>query len=268
MTIFINREIARLMELTEVHGVRKYIHVRKEKDSTFDGQILETCGGIAVCTGAESQLNYVVGLGFTDPITTEHLSKIERFFYDKGVAPTFEVCPLADPSLWKTLSQLGYKLQGFTNVWIMSLKERTWMQPTLSNAEVQHVNESDSEMWARTVSSGFLDGAKPTAEDIAFGLGFYHLTGTTAVMVKEKGEAVAGGIVGIENTIADLFFTSTLPTHRGKGYQSALVQERLRIAKAENCKFAMSKTAPGSVSQHTMERAGFQLAYTRFTLSK
>lgn len=268
MTIFMNKELARLMELTEVNGVREYVDLRREQDLTFDGQSLEISGGIAVCTGSESHLNYVVGLGFIDPITTEHVSEIEKFFDDKGVSPTFEVCPHADPSLWKTLSRLGYRLQGFTNVWIMSLKGRTWMEPTLSNAVVEHVDERDSEIWARTVSSGFSNGVEPTVEDIAFGLGFYHLTGTKAVMIKEKGEAVAGGIVGIENAIADLFFTSTLPSHRRKGYQSALVRERLRIAEAENCEFAISKTFPGSVSQHTMERCGFQLAYTRFTLSK
>jgi GNAT superfamily N-acetyltransferase len=68
--------------------------------------------------------------------------------------------------------------------------------------------------------------------------------------------------------VASLFADATLPSQRGRGIQSALIQHRLAAGRAAGCKLAMAAVQPGSPSHRNYVRAGFQVAYTRAILSR
>jgi len=55
---------------------------------------------------------------------------------------------------------------------------------------------------------------------------------------------------------------------RGRGFQSALIAERLRQAARNGCDLAMASVLPGSLSHRNYERAGFQLIYMRVNLMR
>jgi predicted acetyltransferase len=65
----------------------------------------------------------------------------------------------------------------------------------------------------------------------------------------------------IEGTVG-LAGTATLPSHRGRGVQHALVATMLRDA-AGRADLAIATVEPGSQSQRTFERFGFGVIYTR-----
>jgi ribosomal protein S18 acetylase RimI-like enzyme len=62
--------------------------------------------------------------------------------------------------------------------------------------------------------------------------------------------------------------TATMPAFRRRGVQHALVAHALN-AGAGRASIATATTEPGSISQRTFERLGFQVMYTRaiFVLS-
>ena len=61
---------------------------------------------------------------------------------------------------------------------------------------------------------------------------------------------------------------STLPEHRRRGLQTALVSTRLADARSEGAEIAVMTTQPGSKSQQNAQKQGFQLLYTRAVLVK
>jgi GNAT superfamily N-acetyltransferase len=61
---------------------------------------------------------------------------------------------------------------------------------------------------------------------------------------------------------------ATVPAHRRRGIQSALLSTRLADAKAAGCEVAVITTQPGSKSQQNAQRQGFDLLYTRAVLVK
>jgi hypothetical protein len=81
-------------------------------------------------------------------------------------------------------------------------------------------------------------------------------------------QLVATGAVSIWNGIDMLGFGATLPSHRGRGAQGALMARRIRDGIALGCRWLTTETGedtPGqsNPSYRNMLRTGFRLAYVR-----
>jgi len=68
--------------------------------------------------------------------------------------------------------------------------------------------------------------------------------------------------------VAQLCGAATLPEHRRRGVQSALLAARLEDAARRGCDLAVVTTQPGSKSQENVQRQGFELVYARAVLVK
>ena len=66
--------------------------------------------------------------------------------------------------------------------------------------------------------------------------------------------------------LVQLSGASTLPAHRRRGVQSALLRARLLDAADSGCTLAVVTTEPASKSQQNVQRAGFTLLYSRAIL--
>jgi ribosomal protein S18 acetylase RimI-like enzyme len=79
---------------------------------------------------------------------------------------------------------------------------------------------------------------------------------------------VAVGGAFVHGDVAQLWGGATLPSHRRRGAQSALLAARLLDAKAAGCRMAVVETAtegPGERNQsfHNVRRVGFSPLYER-----
>ena len=84
-----------------------------------------------------------------------------------------------------------------------------------------------------------------------------------------RDNVVAGGAaMRIAEGMAQLCGAATLPAHRRRGVQTALLQHRLADAGRAGCDMAVVTTQPGSVSQQNVQRQGFELLYSRAILIK
>jgi GNAT superfamily N-acetyltransferase len=75
-----------------------------------------------------------------------------------------------------------------------------------------------------------------------------------------------GGAVRISDGLVQLAGAATLPSHRRRGVQSALLRARLLDAARQGCDLAVVTTEPASKSQENVQRAGFALLYARAVL--
>ncbi len=79
--------------------------------------------------------------------------------------------------------------------------------------------------------------------------------------------AVAGGAsLRVCDGVAQLCGAATMPAHRRRGVQTALLAARLADAARQGCDIAVVTTQPGSKSQQNVQRQGFEPLYTRAIL--
>jgi hypothetical protein len=84
-------------------------------------------------------------------------------------------------------------------------------------------------------------------------------------LVRVDGTPAAAASSIITSGVLGIFGTTTLPSFRRRGAQAAVVARALRAA-IGRADLAIATTEPGSISQRTFERLGFQVLYTRAIL--
>jgi GNAT superfamily N-acetyltransferase len=92
--------------------------------------------------------------------------------------------------------------------------------------------------------------------------------GVVRYVALRDGVIAGGASYRIAEGVAQLTGAATVPTHRRRGVQTALLSARLADAAAAGCDLAVITTQPGSKSQQNAQRRGFDLLYTRAVLMK
>ena len=173
------------------------------------------------------------------------------------------------------LTQRGYRLVGFENVLARHLTDDV-SSVAATEVSVSIVDGHDVPLWMETVTSGFLhpdefDGP-PSHESFdreamerTFTM-FGTLPGVVRLLAYRELEVAGGASLYLHDGIALLCGASTLPAHRRRGVQAALLHARLAHARAAGCELAAVTTQPGSKSQQNVQRLGFELIYSRAIL--
>jgi GNAT superfamily N-acetyltransferase len=230
---------------------------------------------VASFAGEGSPYNKVAGLGFGGVPDPAALDEIEKAFAAFGSPVQIELAHLADPAIGAVLAGRGYQLESFENVLGRALtggSERV-MPP---GVEVRPSGEEEFETWLDVVAEG---SVHPDTQ----GVPWHEEFSREAIIGAERDSAAAGDmryaalrdgvIVGgatmrISEGVAQLTGAATVPAHRRRGVQTALLSARLADAAAAGCDVAVITTQPGSKSQQNAQRQGFDLLYTRAVLVK
>ena len=97
-------------------------------------------------------------------------------------------------------------------------------------------------------------------------MGPQSVEGLTRYIARLDGEPAGEAALHVDEGLALLAGSGTVPHLRGRGVQKALVARRLDDARREGCDMAVVVTAPGTRSQENVMRRGFELLYTRAIL--
>ena len=239
------------------------------------GFVTPIAGGVASFAGEGSPYNKVAGLGFGGVPDPAALDEVEKAFAAFGSPVQIELAHLADPAIGAVLAGRGYQLESFENVLGRALaagSER--VMP--SGVEVRPSGEEEFETWLDVVAEG---SVHPDTQ----GVPWHEEFSREAIIGAERDSAAAGDmryaalrdgvIVGgatmrISEGVAQLTGAATVPAHRRRGVQTALLSARLADAVAAGCDVAVITTQPGSRSQQNAQRQGFDLLYTRAVLVK
>jgi GNAT superfamily N-acetyltransferase len=239
------------------------------------GFVIPVAGGVASFAGPGSPYNKVAGLGFGGVPAAPALDEIERAFAAFGAPVQVELAHLGDPAILAVLAARGYRLESFENVLGRALADEP-ERVLPPGVEVRLNREEETEAWLDVVAEG---SAHPDTQGVP-----WHEEFSREAIIEAEHDSIAagcvryaalrdGGIVGgatmrIADGVAQLTGAATVPAHRRRGVQTALLSARLADAAAAGCDVAVIITQPGSKSQQNAQRQGFDLLYTRAVLVK
>ena len=241
--------------------------------------MLEPVGGTtAVFGGPGEPFNKIAGLGFA-PLDEGALAALEAKYDARQAEIRVEQATLADPSVAILLTRRGYELIGYENVLGLELTPpaiEAMAGPAPEGLTIAPVRDGEMRLWIETVTDAFLqpdsfDGPPPTetfARDTLLQVyeGFVGSGNIVTYLARRGGDIAGGGAIRISDGLAQLAGAATLPAHRRRGVQSALLRARLVDAAAHGCDLAVVTTEPASKSQQNVQRAGFALLYSRAVL--
>jgi GNAT superfamily N-acetyltransferase len=231
-------------------------------------------GGFATFTAPGSPINKIAGLGFAGPLDPAELEAVERAYAERGVAVQVELAALAEPGIGALLTGRGYRLENFENV----LGRRLPVEAPRREAADVVVEESSHAAagdWLDLVIAAF---ASPDTQGVASHESFprdelervigdmAEAEGFVRYLARRGGVPAGGASMRLFEGVAQLAGAGTLPEHRRRGVQSALLAVRLEAASLKGCDIAVVTTQPGSKSQENVQKQGFELLYTRAIL--
>jgi len=274
MPLFCDTALAGRIERAETQLIAGSSEAARHRGGAA-GFVIPVVGGVASFAGPGSPYNKVAGLGFGGVPDASSLDEIERAFAALGAPVQVELAHLGDPAILAVLAARGYRLESFENVLGRALADEPErvMPP---GVEVRLSPEAESEVWLDVVAEG---SAHPDTQGVP-----WHEEFSREVIIEAERDSIAAGCVryaalrdGIiaggatmrmAEGVAQLTGAATVPAHRRRGVQTALLSARLADAAAAGCDVAVIITQPGSKSQQNAQRQGFDLLYTRAVLVK
>jgi GNAT superfamily N-acetyltransferase len=228
-------------------------------------------GGVAGYGGSpESWINQVVGVGMDGRVEDEALDALVDFYAARGVEPEVDVCPYADLSFARGLSERGFALTGFETVLARELTARpeVVVPDGVTLERVDPDDEASLETFIAAHLAGFApEGAAHAAATAEGARRMVRHPKVTSWVVRVDGELAAAGGLELRPPIACLIAVGVLAPFRRRGLQSMLIQHRCALARDAGCRVATIGSAPESATERNALRAGFTTAYTKAKLS-
>ena len=276
LPLFCDTGLAERIERVEAQLVAKGSKAAHHRPVDSAAFVIPVAGGVASFAEEGSPLNKVAGLGFGGVPPAAALDEIERAFTTRGAPVQVELAHLVDPAIGALLTDRGYRLTSFVNVLGLALKGEP-ERVTPPGVEVRPSGDDEFEPWLDVVVDGFAHPdtqGVPSHEEFpreVVARAMRDLTAVAGVMryVALRDGVLAGGAsFRVAEGVAQLTGAATVPAHRRRGVQTALLSARLADAAAAGCDIAVITTLPGSKSQQNAHRRGFDLLYTRAILVK
>ena len=264
---FMDLELARRVEHAEGKACRECAEAFHRAHPEFPVAVEEIAGGVAVFAGADSPVTQAIGVGLEGTVKDEELDRLGDFFQARNAPAAIELCPLVEMSLYERFAARGYRLLEVSSVLIREISSPGVAKPSVQHdVTVKTAPGDDAKLWTLTVAQGFAEQFPMTPEMLEVMEGFFHAVNSTAFLAYVDGNVAGGGALAMHGGVCGLFGASTLPELRRRGVQTALLDARIGWAASHGCDLAVSITAPASISQRNIERAGFRVAYTRTKL--
>jgi GNAT superfamily N-acetyltransferase len=206
--------------------------------------------------------NRALGLGLGRPAAEADLDEIAAFFRDAGVEWCAAVAPQAEPAELPSSLQARGLVRGYA--WAKFRRDVSQPPASASKLRVEPAGEGEARAFAETFVRGY--GVPELMRDW-----LARLPGRRGwdCFVAYDGEAPAAtGAVFTHNRVGWLGIAATLPEHRRRGAQGALLAARIRAAAGAGCELVVTETGAlvegkPSNSYRNILRAGFELDYER-----
>lgn len=266
--MFADAALAARIEAAEVDLCSSIAH------ATPGGVVTPLAGGAAVLARAGGPINKVVGVGFGGLPTSDELDVLEAA-WDAAMTPVrFELSTVIEPTLFSVLLDRGYRLEGFEHVLARSLGAAD-VATAAPGLTIEPVTAATSALWLDLALAGFgaSDGTgaeiEPQPSDDTLRVifeDFVRVEGLPRWIARADGVAAGSASARFTGGVTLLCGASTIPAHRRRGVQRALLSARLAEGASAGCDLAVVTTAPGSQSQANVTRVGFVVVYARAVL--
>ena len=195
------------------------------------------------------------------------LDSIEEFFRDRDHPSTITITSESAYPFIDSLRERGYGLCNFSPLFSYCSTGEIRKTSKFSDIEILEATTPEGiAEWARVVSGGF-SNQEPCEPDI-IARGQATKKGNRLFLAKVDGEIAAGSSLYLHKDFARLGGMATIPRFRRRGIQQKMIQHRVEVALAADCRTIVSECMQGSSSANNLERADFKLAYVRATFQQ
>jgi GNAT superfamily N-acetyltransferase len=257
---------AAVAELSEAHAYVAMARAAAADDGGSTVAISALADGIALrCPGDRSStlFNRVLGLGLRRPFDAGTVAAVAALFGDHDGPWGLELAPLAlHEHVRALLKQLRLRRSLPTAMLAMDCRELDRQQPAAWR--VERVGADHAALAAEVVERVFGISASvarilrraPSSAEFGQWVAFDGARPVAACLTHVRGDTAWFG------------WSATLPSHRGRGLQSALLQQSVRDAGERGCRWITAETATGTAdapdaSFRNMKRFGFVELYRR-----
>ncbi|HVA27386.1 MAG TPA: hypothetical protein VNF68_04360 [Candidatus Baltobacteraceae bacterium] len=252
----ITRELCDAIERVEVEGLSSCIRNARERFPDVRPDMLAIGGGIAVFAGIDSPLSEGTGIGLWESAGEAEAEALVCFYRDRAAPARVRVSPHADLRFVRGLAARGCVPISYENMMVADL---TSLEAS-RDARVQAMG--DELAWSRASASAFADGAPITDADMGVPMMLCTIPDVTALEIRVNSEVVATGCMDVNGEVAGFFAASTLPAYRGKGFQGALIRDRIARGLERGARIGRVTTRPTTASEQNFRRIGFVPLYT------
>lgn len=266
MTSFSLQECRKLAEQAEANCMADFYRAAPPAFAEAHGLYLEHTPSYTATLAKNSRdfgvYNRVFALGVAQPVTEDEVDHLVDRYHRAGLSFSVRLSPDAQPpEVPHWLEARGLALEQART------SARFYIQPDgpidlPHPLQIQSVGAAQAADFARIAC---LDHS-PTLQTWLLATigrpGWHHY------VALEEGTLLASGVLYVEENIGWLGWAVTLPAHRRKGAQQALLAHRLNEALRMGCTLVSAETrgetkdAPNP-SYHNLLRLGFHLAYLR-----
>ncbi len=207
--------------------------------------------------------NRVIGLGLNEPVSEDMLDRGIETFRNAGVENfAIQLSRAAEPrdtAVWLDDRHLAVR-----DNWSKMYRSREPCPPFPTELRIERATPDDAAAVADVVVQGFGMPARlgPWIASAVGQPGWHHY------LAWNRSSPVAAATLRINDGVGWLGMATTLPSHRRRGAQEALLANRINDGRRMGCLWFVSETTEDTPQRpnpsfHNMIRAGFRLAYQR-----
>jgi len=258
-----NLDLAGQIQQSEMDYLTSRVQSIREREGNPEGAEIVTFGKTTahyINTMPWGIFNSVKGLSDKD---IDFLGDIIQFYKDRNRTFQIDLNPVnCSPKLFESLTKHGLYQSGFHSVLYGLPKQEA---PTLpSNIEIVEITSKENfDAYAEIHCLGAGMSLSDKHHFINNNIGLLNRPGWKLFLAYLSGIPAGVGVMHISNNIASCTLAATIPEYRNNGLQSALLHRRMYEAFKAGCQLVAAQASFGSTSQNNMERAGFQIAWTR-----
>lgn len=207
-------------------------------------------------------LNRIVGLGLAEPVTDETIDRIYELYDGAKVRFMVQMSPAAlSEALHARLEARGLPRK---DSWVNLIRGVEPPPEISTDLRIEQIGPERAEGFADVICPAF----ELPREYGAFLTGVVGHPGWRHYLGFDGGRPVAAGALYVHDRTGYLAMAGTLPSHRRRGAQGALITRRIREAAALGCRWLAIETfldtpEHPNPSFHNMLRTGFRVAYER-----
>jgi GNAT superfamily N-acetyltransferase len=251
-------EIAKLVELGEAEA---YADMFEAAPAALGMRVERVSGTVALIAPSVPifLFNRVIGLGLEETVSDVLLEQIASLYVGSPVHGV-QLTPITrlEPD---RLEQFGFRAAGR---WAKMYRPSDTEVDVPTNLEIVQIGpERAAEFSQVTIAAHGMPPAIASWTATLVGRPSWH-----AYAALEANEIVSVGMMFVRGDVAWLGLGGTLPSHRRRGAQGAIMARRIREAAALGCTWVITETGEDlpekpNPSFHNMIRTGFRLAYQR-----
>lgn len=243
--------------------VRSLVHL----DPTWGGETFPLAGGQVALSGRGLYVNVAQACGISPDLSMDDVDRLEARCAAVRVVPAIELTVASSAETRALVARRGYRLTRETTALAFDLADRASGSDVRGFSMAPVEANEDLLRWQRAAAVGWgHDTPSRRRASDAFAAAVFATTGQTLFLGLDADGAVVGcASVQMRGDLATLGGMSTLPDHRRRGVQSALVQLRLDVAQNSGATLATSTTEPGSASERNLLRLGFRRSHVKQT---